>query len=1088
MSTHKRLAAALAISISSLGALRAQEMILVDSGESRAPIVVAANAPEETLRAANELAAYIERIAGARPDLLQGTPDPAPDSAIWIGLHPQLTARFPDTDFDFARPEEILLVCDGRNLAIVGRDRIVAGHALESGTANAVYTFLERYLDVRWLWPGPLGEDVPERSTIALPAFTYRFAPPFRQRRIYHNPGDVLRDWCRRQRILLDSLVIPAGHAFTDWWDRYHETQPEYFALQPDGSRGGGEQPYPRAGTVKLCETEPGVWRQWLENAVESLRDPTLQAISAAPNDGSNAGICMCERCRAWDHPDGRPWNMRWRDHRKTYVAMTDRYVRFWNQLAGMLAEAAPDRDVLVAGMAYGPARPPPIAVELKQNIVIGYVGHFPVASDGVREREKEEWALWADKAPKLIFRPNLFWYSGGMLGLPTLVTRNTMEDFRFLAEHSGLGVTIDTTPRFWAAQGPQYYVMAQFAWDPFQDGEALLDDYYRRGFGPAADAVAAYFSLMEETLHAMHNRGGWRHSMGAQRELVEAATGYYDADLFQRAEVLLDRAAEQVASGPQRFRDRVDFVRTGLDFARLQIDAIHAMRRVRESRGEDVAAVQTAQELHRRREAMYALHEGVAVWHWFRSYARNRGVGRGMTVEDLLGPPRETHLHAAGVRQRYRWTGATGDGDWHGADNWAVEADPDAWVRAETVPGREDEVILDDTAPHDRRRLRLAKTVEIGMLIVSATDGPDFRLEAADDAADTPALRLSFDTALVQSPECAVTLTLRVPLQLTHLGNVNFQLESHAGARVVLDAPVTLEAGGRHALNVRVGDGVREVAGGLEIRAPVDTGRFSIGAGAHVWFNTPQPLARGTLIARDGMLWLMQDAKIDDVHHFSATLAVQADAEAPEGVLLHAGSLTRGGHLRLEPDGRDARQGVTVSVQSLHHGAPNSAAPRVSLASGTTLDLRGNQTVPLRADRAAGIHGAGRLVKSESRGRGVAPVGDIGDRNHYTGGTFIEQGGLRLVAATVPVNDLPGASQVQLAGSLGPGPLLLAKDGFFDLNGLQQTVTSLHGEGTVRLNGGRLIVEQPMTESFQGRFEGEGELIVAGEPRDPPF
>jgi hypothetical protein len=33
----------------------------------------------------------------------------------------------------------------------------------------------------------------------------------------------------------LSSLFIAGNHGFTDWWDRYGKTNPEYFGLPPNG-------------------------------------------------------------------------------------------------------------------------------------------------------------------------------------------------------------------------------------------------------------------------------------------------------------------------------------------------------------------------------------------------------------------------------------------------------------------------------------------------------------------------------------------------------------------------------------------------------------------------------------------------------------------------------------------------------------------------------------------------------------------------------------------------------------------------------------------------------------------------------------
>ena len=61
------------------------KLVLVEKGVSRAPIIVAEGASPETVRAAEELAGYIQKTSGARPDVIKGSPDPAPARAIWVG-------------------------------------------------------------------------------------------------------------------------------------------------------------------------------------------------------------------------------------------------------------------------------------------------------------------------------------------------------------------------------------------------------------------------------------------------------------------------------------------------------------------------------------------------------------------------------------------------------------------------------------------------------------------------------------------------------------------------------------------------------------------------------------------------------------------------------------------------------------------------------------------------------------------------------------------------------------------------------------------------------------------------------------------
>ncbi|MCA1808795.1 MAG: hypothetical protein ABR497_08880, partial [Kiritimatiellia bacterium] len=44
----------------------AAELVLVENGEARAPIVIFADAPPQTRKAADQLAEYIEKVSGVR--------------------------------------------------------------------------------------------------------------------------------------------------------------------------------------------------------------------------------------------------------------------------------------------------------------------------------------------------------------------------------------------------------------------------------------------------------------------------------------------------------------------------------------------------------------------------------------------------------------------------------------------------------------------------------------------------------------------------------------------------------------------------------------------------------------------------------------------------------------------------------------------------------------------------------------------------------------------------------------------------------------------------------------------------------------
>ncbi len=604
-----------------IGVAVGAEMLVVEKGISKVPIMVASDASEATTEAVQDLVTYIEKISGAKAQVLVEGLAPFPENAIWIGAHPNLDKVFPGANLAFTYPEEILHLCNGQNILIAGRDRIVGTNQIEYGTANSIYTFIEKQLDVRWLWPSELGEDIIKRETIAFAPFEFRFHPIFRFRRLWPRQPRV---WHRRQRLLLYSYEFSAGHAYTDWWVKYHEAHPEWFALRADGTRM--PETWGKKGeAAKLCVSNPEVAAQWLTNAEKAFREnPSRIMASASPNDGG--GFCVCENCTAMDHPAGatKDW---------PYMSLTDRYVKYWNVLARGLRERFPDREAIVGGYAYSAYKAPPIAAMLEANIAVGYVGSFPTANDEVTQAQKQDWLAWAAKASALVYRPNLFYYSGGYIGLPTLPTRRTIEDMRFLAENKCVGFEVDSLPGSWATQGLEFYLMAQLAYDPLQDGEAIIKDYCRRGFGPAAAEIEQYFRFMEQAHEAILLQ--IKHSGGAAREMIGVCQSVYTPALLAQAEALMLQAEAKVAAGPELYIQRVAFSRTGLSYVRLQAEIMTAMKLVRESRGADAAAVKLATELCAAREALLKQAPSYAInsARWFHEARR---------LEDYMGPPSE--------------------------------------------------------------------------------------------------------------------------------------------------------------------------------------------------------------------------------------------------------------------------------------------------------------------------------------------------------------------------------------------------------------------------------------------------------------
>lgn len=585
--------------------LLGSDFVLFDRGGPPAPIIVHDNAPPRTREAAHVLAEYIGKISGRTPVVSAGEPSPVPERAIWVGVQPAVKTLFPETGFDFEHPEEILIAANGQHLVIAGRDRwdpdrldiqtregIVQGKQQEYGTVNAIHTFIQDQLGVRWFWPGDLGEDVVRRESIIIAPFSHRHHPQIRSRGgliHYSSLGNKgygrAHEWTMRQRLQLDSMQMEGGHGFGDWWDRHHETHPEIFALQPDGTRSG----HPNPRNAKLCSSNPKVWELWLEDVAEKLaNDPNLTVFNASPNDSWSSGHCVCANCSAWDHPDGEPRLFHWHHVREERPALSDRDVTFANTLGALLEKKYPGKGYRVLMMSYGHSRPAPVKARPAPNVIISIVANFYgrthlVDRGSTRgDTYRQQFEAWAKIVPSMLWRPNTGSPAGWQQGLPDLSVQQTIRDLKDVAKANCEGIYIDSVWEHWATHGPQYYIMAQLAWNPDADAEAILHDYYHRAFGAAAGHVREYFESIEAARMAFTLKNG-------EAGVFSFPQLYNDA-LLNHSQDRLDRASAAVAVNEIHAR-RVAFIQTGLTYTRIQMENIRHMESYWNKKDDAIAA-----------------------------------------------------------------------------------------------------------------------------------------------------------------------------------------------------------------------------------------------------------------------------------------------------------------------------------------------------------------------------------------------------------------------------------------------------------------------------------------------------------------
>lgn len=560
-----------------------QAVTLTEKGQPRAVIIVPEKPSEVAGNAARVLRDHIKQMSGAElpiraENVILGAPEQA-----WILVGESKLAEKLGLTSKGLGAGGIHLSAKGQVVALFGTDARTP--ADPHGTRYAVTTFLEDKLGVRYLWPGDLGKVVPRRETVAVADFQYRFTPSLAQRRIrnmgYHDriqvgldrlgftKGDYERlraeaersqtespDWFSWHR-LGGTLNIHGGHAFGHLWAKYGKDHPEWFALQPDGTRDQSRSP----DRARLCKSNIDLIAAIAKEKIEELtRNPSLLGVSVGPNDGGRTSFCSCPKCEALDSPKGRKimlWDFTKGSLREfEHVSLTDRMVYFWNGIAEQVAKVHPDKLLVVD--AYSAYAAPPVERKLHPNLVVRFAP-LGYGEEDYRQESLRDWDGWSKAAKRIYFRPNLM-LAGRRDGMPLLYVHKFAKDFRYLADHSMMGTDFDACCHNWATQGLNYYVVARLHWNPEQDVDALVDDYCQAGFGPAAKSVRRYFDGLEGMMNE------------AATKKAKPSTVFHDKALAGLRKEL--EQAQRDAGSDATFAKRIAFLELGLRWTEIEARA----------------------------------------------------------------------------------------------------------------------------------------------------------------------------------------------------------------------------------------------------------------------------------------------------------------------------------------------------------------------------------------------------------------------------------------------------------------------------------------------------------------------------------
>ena len=557
----------------------ADNLVLVRDGVPASTIVIADRPSSSAETAAEAFREYIRKMSGATLGLVREaelTSAEQEQTLVLIGgsdLAAQLGLRS-----DRIGIEGLRIKTFDKRLVLIGNERRKdAPRMMLRGTEWAVHQFLEKYLHVRWLWPGELGTVIPRRPTISVGAIDESFVPQIRSRGVWMGPvhweglqkrldemgmGSVGEEPFKAKKALRypwweghkigESMDVRCGHAFREYWDHYGKTYPEWFALQTrDGKTGRGV-----AQTRRLCKSNPELIAHIVKTLCETVEfhktsGPVVEVWPIGPNDGSS-DFCACDPCKAWDALEDRGY--------------AGRVTMFYNRIAEGVTRKYPDQ--LLGGLAFVGYAQPPEKLKLHPNVVIALVPGISYLNDARREQGLQIWDHWSQVHDRLFVNANLLLSAWGF---PVIFVHKMTEDFKYFMEGGLFKADYDSVNHHWATKGLNYYALAKLMWDPDADPNAIIEDYCRSGWGSAAPRIRAYFDALEKMTDrvARTRQFHWNRV----RPLLNA----YSDDFLGKLRGILDEA-RQLAGDDPVIRRRIDFLEIGVRYTEVQRDALLAI------------------------------------------------------------------------------------------------------------------------------------------------------------------------------------------------------------------------------------------------------------------------------------------------------------------------------------------------------------------------------------------------------------------------------------------------------------------------------------------------------------------------------
>jgi hypothetical protein len=412
-----------------------------------------------------DLAGILERISGAKIDIVAGPPKDEKRVAILVGEY--ATEKF-------GAPEKKYPAQQGLRIAVTDSAIGLTGES-DLATSYAIYTFLHD-LGCRWYFPSPLGEVLPSARTLKVTQRNLSTGPYT----IYRGLWYCDNDFARRNR--LGGAELAAGHALEFTVPKeLRKSHPEIRAII------GGK---PHDHFIKW--THPLVADAIADAHLATLKkEPRTFSFSLSPDDGMS-----------WDESDDKKFDAGDFDPSAGVISKTDRLMVLANRVATKVTAKHPD--VLFGILAYADYFRPPVREKLHPNVIpelapITYSRAQPMSDDGEPNNKALRSIVegWAKVAPRTSYY-FYAWFLAELSG-PNPMIAKWSNDIPYIYEKGNCRFWQPETITNFESSMHAHHLGIRLAWDPTLKPAAIIDELHQKLYGSAAKEMAAYWHFIDD-------------------------------------------------------------------------------------------------------------------------------------------------------------------------------------------------------------------------------------------------------------------------------------------------------------------------------------------------------------------------------------------------------------------------------------------------------------------------------------------------------------------------------------------------------------------------------------------------------------